>query len=74
MELENIILSEVSQAQKVKRPKATYFVLYGEYRPKTNAAISWDAGHTKGRLCTGWIGQEKETKNLNVVDVFNVQE
>jgi hypothetical protein len=30
--------------------------------------------HTKGRLCTGGIGQGKETKNLNVVDVFTVQE
>jgi hypothetical protein len=31
-------------------------------------------GHTKGRLCKGGIGQEKETKNLNEVDVLTVQE
>jgi hypothetical protein len=31
-------------------------------------------GHTKERLCTGEIGQEKDTKNLNVVDVPIVQE
>jgi hypothetical protein len=30
-------------------------------------------GHTKGRPCTGVIGQGKETKNLNVVDVLTVQ-
>jgi hypothetical protein len=37
MELGNIILSEVSQAQKVKR---CMFPSYVDYRPKTNAAIS----------------------------------
>jgi hypothetical protein len=31
-------------------------------------------GHTKGRLCKGEIGQGKETKNLNMVDVLTVQE
>jgi hypothetical protein len=36
MELENIILSEVSQAQ---RPKSTCSLLYVGYRPITNAAI-----------------------------------
>jgi hypothetical protein len=36
MELENIILGEVSQAQ---RPKATCSLLYVEYRPNTNIAI-----------------------------------
>jgi hypothetical protein len=44
------------------------------YRPKTNAGILWDMGYTKGRSCPGGIGQERETKNLNVVDVFSVQE
>jgi hypothetical protein len=33
-----------------------------------------DMGHSKGRSNTGRIGKEKETKNLNVVDVLNVQE
>jgi hypothetical protein len=43
-------------------------------RPKTNAAIFWDTGHTKGRLCKGGIGQGKETKNLNKVDVLTLQQ
>jgi hypothetical protein len=70
MELENIILSKVSQAQD----KSHMFSPYADYRPKTNAAILWDKGHTKGRLCTGGIGQRKENKNVNVVDVLTVQE
>jgi hypothetical protein len=36
--------------------------------------IVWDTGHTKGRLCSGGIGQGKETKHLNVVDVRTIQE
>jgi hypothetical protein len=39
-------------------------IAYANYRLKTNAAILWDMGHTKGRLCTGEIRQGKETKNL----------
>jgi hypothetical protein len=31
-------------------------------------------GHTKGKLCKGGIVQEKETKNLKVIDVLTVQE
>jgi hypothetical protein len=34
MELENIILSEVSQVQKVKGHM--FFLIYGDYRPNTN--------------------------------------
>jgi hypothetical protein len=52
MELENIILSEVSQAQKAK----IHMFSYADSRPKTNAAILWDMGHTKGRPHTGRIG------------------
>jgi hypothetical protein len=60
MELENIILSEVSQAQ---RPKATCSPSYVNGRSKTNAAYSkWEAV------------QGKETKTLNEVDVHTVQE
>jgi hypothetical protein len=29
-------------------------------------------GHVKGRLCKGGIGQGKEVKNLNEVDVLTV--
>jgi hypothetical protein len=43
MELENIILSEVSQAQKAKYHM---FSLICNYRPKTNAVILLDMGHT----------------------------
>jgi hypothetical protein len=43
MELENIILTQVSQAQK---PKIICSPLYVEYRPKTNAVILLDMGHT----------------------------
>jgi hypothetical protein len=71
MELENIILSEVSQAQKAKIVCSPSYV---DYRPKTNAVILWDTGHTKGRLCNVGIGQGKETKKLNVVDMLIVQE
>jgi hypothetical protein len=47
MELENIILSEVRQAQKAKSHMSPSYV---DCRPKTNAVILWDIGHTKGRL------------------------
>jgi hypothetical protein len=50
---------------RLNRPKATYSLSYADFRPKTNAAILWDIGHIKGRMCEGGIGQEKETKNLN---------
>jgi hypothetical protein len=44
-----------------------------DYRPKTNAVILQNMGHTKGRPCMGGIGQGKETENLNVVDVLMIQ-
>jgi hypothetical protein len=68
MERENIILSKVRH----RRPKMTCSPSYGDYRLKTNAVILWDMGPTKGRSCKGRIEQGKETKNLNVVDVFTV--
>jgi hypothetical protein len=71
MELENIILSEVSQAQKAK---ATCSPSYADYQLKTNAAMLWNMGHTKGRPCTKGIGQRKEAKTSNVVGVFAIQE
>jgi hypothetical protein len=46
MELENIILSKVSQAQ---RPKIACSPSYVDYRPKTNAVILLDMGHTLRR-------------------------
>jgi hypothetical protein len=43
VELENIILSEVSQAQKAKIACSPS---HADYRPKTNAVILLDMGHT----------------------------
>jgi hypothetical protein len=73
MELENNILSKVSQAQK---DKAACSLSCVDPRPKTNAAIFWCTGHTKGSLCEAFpcTGQEKETKNLNEINVLTEQE
>jgi hypothetical protein len=57
MGLKNIIISEFSQAQKAK---ATSLPSNVGYRPKANATILWDTGHTKGRPHTGEEGQRKE--------------
>jgi hypothetical protein len=46
MELENIILSDVSQVQKAK---AACFLSYVEYNPNTSIN-NMKPGHTKGRL------------------------
>jgi hypothetical protein len=43
-------------------PKVACSLSYADYRPKTNAALLWDMGHTKRRSCTGGIEQNKETK------------
>jgi hypothetical protein len=46
MELENIILSEVSQAQKTKN---RMFSLYADFRSRANTAMWLDLGHmTRG--------------------------
>jgi hypothetical protein len=47
---------------------------YADFKSKTNAVILLDTGHTKGRLCLEGIGQRKDAKNLNVVDVLTVSE
>jgi hypothetical protein len=39
---------------------------------KTNAVILLDMGHTKGRTCTGRVGEGREAKTPNVVDVLSV--
>jgi hypothetical protein len=49
MELENIILSEVSS---LRRPKITCSPSYADYRPKTNALILLDMVHTLKGKCT----------------------
>jgi hypothetical protein len=70
MELMTIILSVI----RFIRPKATCSPSYADYRPKTNTPILWGMGYTKGRPHTGGIGQWKESKNLNVVNVLTIQE
>jgi hypothetical protein len=54
---------------RLRRPKAACSPSYVDCRPKTNEAILWNTGHTKGKPCKGGIRQRKETKNLNVVGV-----
>jgi hypothetical protein len=59
---------------ELRKSKITYSPTYLDYRPrpKTNAAILLDMGHTKRRVYIGGTDQGKETKNLNVVDVLTV--
>jgi hypothetical protein len=60
MELENIILSEVSQAQKAKN---RMFSLILDYRPKTNSVILLDMGHTlRGEYTREKQGKERKPK------------
>jgi hypothetical protein len=59
---------------KLRRPNDSCSSSYEDCRPKTNAAMLWDMGHTKRRLCKGGIGQGKETKNLNEIVVLTVPE
>jgi hypothetical protein len=71
MALENIILSEVSQAQK---EKATCFLSYVECRPNANTVILWKTGHGNGKLHIRGGGEMKEVKKVNMVDVLSMQE
>jgi hypothetical protein len=60
MELENIILSKVSQAQKAKNRCSP---LFADYRPKTNAVILLDIGPTlRGECAPEEYEKEKKTK------------
>jgi hypothetical protein len=59
MELGNVILSEVSQTSKGQKPHVLSHMWIVDLK---HAAILWDMGHTKGRLCKGGIGQRKEIK------------
>jgi hypothetical protein len=36
---------------RLRRPEGACSPSYADYRPKTNAAILWDMGHTKRRVC-----------------------
>jgi hypothetical protein len=60
MELENIILSEVSQAQK---PKILCSPSYADFRPKIIAVILLDMGHMlRGECLQEEQGKERELK------------
>jgi hypothetical protein len=58
MELENIILSKVSQ---VRRPKITCSPSYVDYRPTTNAVMLLDRGHINRRMGMEGIEKGRET-------------
>jgi hypothetical protein len=60
MELENIILSKVSQAQKAKNH--TFSLICGFYIQNKCSNIIGYGSHTKERTCTGGTGKEKEKK------------
>jgi hypothetical protein len=62
------------QLVRLRRPKTTCSPSYEDYRPTTNVAILWNMGHTYRRPCTGRLGQSKETKNSNVIDMLNRNE
>jgi hypothetical protein len=64
--------SRLVKLARLRRPKILCSPSCTDYTPKTNAVILLDMDHTKGRLHMGEIGQRKETKNLNVVDVLTV--
>jgi hypothetical protein len=59
---------------RLRSPKAACSPSYADYRPKTNSSILWDMGHTEEMLWKEGIGQGKETKSLDEVDVLSVQE
>jgi hypothetical protein len=59
MELENITLSEVSQAQKAKKHMFSLICRLQTQNKCSN--IIGRGSHTKGRTCTGGIGKGKET-------------
>jgi hypothetical protein len=64
MELEDVILSEVNQVPKAK---ITCFPLYVGYRPKTNAVMLLDMGHTpRGDYAWEGIRKWEGAKKLNV--------
>jgi hypothetical protein len=47
---------------RLRRTKITCSPSSVDYRPKTNAVILLDMGHTKGRIITGRISKERKLK------------
>jgi hypothetical protein len=58
----------------LRRLKAICSHSYADYRPTTDTTILWASGHAKVRPLMGGIEQGKETQNLNMLDMFTVQE
>jgi hypothetical protein len=72
MELENIILSEVTQVQKVRGHM--FFLLFMKYGPNINTS-----NHTKNIPCyrkvtnvRGWV--KERLKKVNMVDLLPIKE
>jgi hypothetical protein len=61
------ILSEIIQTQKAKKP---HILPPMQIADKCSNIMD----HTNRRLCKAGIGQGKETKNLDEVDVLTLQE
>jgi hypothetical protein len=59
MEVENIILSEVSHAQKAKN--CMFFLICRLYTQNKCSNTIGHGSHTKGRMHVGGIGKGKET-------------
>jgi hypothetical protein len=72
MELKNIILNKVSQAQKAKN--CMFSLMCGLQTQNKCRNIIGHGSHSKGRMHRGGIGKEKENKTLNVVNVLTVEE
>jgi hypothetical protein len=62
VELENIILSEVTQAQKAKNHMFSLISRLQTYRPKQMQILLGMESHTKGRTRTGGIRTVTEPK------------
>jgi hypothetical protein len=59
MELENIILSKVSQTQKAKN--LMFSLIYGLQTQNKCSNIIGHGSHTKGKMSMGEIGKGKKT-------------
>jgi hypothetical protein len=59
MEVENIILSEVSQAQKAKN---CMFPSYADFRSRENVVLLLNMGHTLRGEHVGWLGKGRKAK------------
>jgi hypothetical protein len=71
MELENIILSAVSQVQKARGNMFSFICgIQAQYKH----SYVMKTGHTQGTSHTREGGSKKEAKKVNMVDVLSIQE